>query len=530
MSKLFFNSSMTHKNETHLAEQFLADVDILLGQRDRPKTETTTKKHTELMDLVGRLVDLDFSADRSDLRKQLRRDLMARYSHRQEQSHQWVWNHWPLQWRPTVVGLVIVLLCILVITLAPSTRTLAQEAWQTVLNRIQLIRILPQVTNDEGTSQLISIKSPAEAVPLIDFPIYVPSYLPQGYHFRFGTVSQVPQQSVSFIYGIPVGRIVLLPGGQAVSSRTFKGLHIYQMQSEIPGPWPIGEAAIEEVMVNGQPALWLTGLPMIQSEAKVTAKVIVNDNIVTEQETLSYQKTPPEVLAQTPVTALMWEEDDLLLAVLDLDGHYSLEEMSLVAEGLVPISSLPQEKVSTPTPRPIMDIQTSASLEEMVTEASFSPYLFNQLPQEWEIEKITVFSPSDNPLEKWYTIQYRNSQGGSIRLTEGLHVPLELWPNYIEENGGTLLHTTANSLEIWTSELYQETQKSMIKENARLKQHSIPNEVQAMFLRAPDGFSLELIAIEVPSEEILTLVETLSLAPNADPTLNNRLMEECCQK
>jgi hypothetical protein len=106
-------------------------------------------------------------------------------------------------------------------------------------------------------------------------------------------------------------------------------------------------------------------------------------------------------------------------------------------------------------------------------------------------------------------------------------VALQLWTDDLERTGGTLRHTTTNGLEVWTSDLHQGTEERMAKENARLNERPVPNEVQAMFLRATDGFSLELIAIDVPWDEAMALIEHLTLAPGADPGLNRRLMQGC---
>ncbi len=80
-------------------------------------------------------------------------------------------------------------------------------------------------------------------------------------------------------------------------------------------------------------------------------------------------------------------------------------------------------------------------------------------------------------------------------------------------------------LEVGTSDVHQYAEGSMAKENARLNERPVPDEVQAMFLRTPDDFSLELIAVDVSWDETLALIEHLTLAPGADPALNRRLMK-----
>jgi hypothetical protein len=398
-----------------------------------------------------------------------------------------------------------------------------------VLRTVQLVRALPRLTGEALSDLTTSIESPAEAAPLVDFSVRVPSYLPRDYEFKYGFVSHAPGQIVFFNYGIPYGRIVVLPSGRVISGETYQGLHVYQMKGRLPGPWPIGEATVEEVTISGQPALWLTGLPMIQSQ------VTVKDSEVTEQEIVSHEEIPPElieeippqVLDRTPATALVWEEGDLLLEIIDLDGRFSLEEMIRVAEGLVPISTVPPEKLPISTPWPEMTSQKINNLEEMVAGASFSPYIFDRLPEGWRLEWITTFAYPDRPLQRWYIVHYRHSQDAYVQVTEGLIVPLRLWPNYIERGDGVLRHVAGNGLEVWTSDVHEEAEESMVKENARLKGLPVPNDVQAMFLRMPDGFSLELVAVNVSWDETLALIEHLILAPGADPALNSRLMKGC---
>nr|MBC8249864.1 hypothetical protein [Anaerolineales bacterium] len=400
--------------------------------------------------------------------------------------------------------------------------------WQTVLRTVQLIRALPRLTGEALAGLTPAIESPTEAAPLVDFAVSVPSYLPQDYEFKYGLVSHLPVQSVSFDYGIPYGRIVILPNGRAVSGETYRGLRIFQMKGNFPGMWPIGEAIAQEVTVGGRPALWLTGLPVVQAQASVKIRTTVKDNEEIEQEVLSRQETPPEVLAHTPMIALVWEEGDLLLSVLDLDGRFPLEEMVRIAEGLVPISTLPPEKLPTPTLWPDITGQEIASTEEMVAGAKFGPYVFDPLPQGWQLERIIIgLDPSGRPVERRYLLLYRHSQGATVWLKEGLSVPLQSWPNYIERGGGTLRHVAANGLQVWTSEVHQEVEESMVKENARLKGRPVPDEVQAMFLQTPGDFSLELIAVDVSWDETLALIEHLTLAPGADPALNSRLMKGC---
>jgi hypothetical protein len=518
---------MSHQDELYLANRFSADVDRLLEQQDRIEETPAPAEYEELLGVAERLASLDFSAGHP-LHERLRRELMARYREGHERCHLRVGN-WPHpRWRVALAGLAVVLLCVGLLAVYPPARALAQETWQTVLRTVQLVRALPRLTGEALAGGLAtSIESPAEAAPLVDFPVRVPSYLPQDYEFKYGFVSHLPVQSVSFDYGIPYGRIVLLSSGRAISGETYRGLRVFQMRGNFPGMWPIGEAIAQEVTVGGRPALWLTGLPVVQAQASVTIRTTVKDNEEVERVVLSRQETPPEVLARTPATALMWEEGDSLLGVFDLDGRFPLEEMTRIAEGLVPISTPPPEKLPTPMPWPEITGHEIASVEEMVSSAEFSPYIFNPLPQGWRLERITAFGPSDKPLEQRYLLYYRYSEDAYIHLIEGLSVPLLSWPNYIERGGGALRHVVNGGLEVWSSDMHQWAWEDSIKESARRSELPVPDEVHAMFVRTPDGFSLELTAVDVPWDKTLTLIEHLTLAPGADPALNSRLMKGC---
>jgi hypothetical protein len=518
---------MSHQDELYLANRFSADVDRLLEQQDRREETPVSAEYGELLGVAEWLASLDFSAGHP-LHERLRRELMARYRERRGRRHLHV-GFWPHpRWRVALAGLAVALLCVGLLVVYPPARALAQETWQTVLHTVQLIRALPRITGEALAAGLTTyIESPAEAVPLVDFPVRVPSYLPQDYEFKFGFVSHLPVQSVSLDYGIPYGRIVLLSSGRAISSETYRGLRIFQMRGNFPGMWPIGEAMAQEVTVNGRPALWLTGLPVVQAQASVTVRTTVNDNQEIEREVLSRLETSPEVLDRTPVTALIWEEGNSLLSVFDLDGRFPLEEMIRIAGGLVPISTLPPEKLPTPTPRSEITRQELVSTEEMVAGARFSLYVLGPLPQEWQLERITSYGPANRPLERRYLLYYRRSQKAYVLLIEGLDVPLQSWPNYIERSDGALRHVAGNGLEVWTSEMHQEVEESMVKENARLNGRPVPEDVQVMFLRMPDGFSIELVAVDVSWDRTLALIEHLTLAPGADPALNSRLMKGC---
>jgi hypothetical protein len=518
-------------NEQDWADRFSRDVDSLLNEAGRVDSEPTPTEYRQALDLAHTLATTDFSAE-SRVRQALRRRLLNQIGTREgwQLRKEYTMRTFFWQRRSTVTltaVLAVFLLSTLVLAIYPPARTLAQETWQTVLRTVQLIRALPRLTSEALASVTTSVESPAEAAPLVDFPVRVPSYLPQDYEFKYGLVSHLPAQSVSCDYGIPYGRIIILSNGRAISGETYRGLRIFQMKGNFPGMWPIGEAIAQEVTVGGQRALWLTGLPVVQAQASVTVRTTVKDNEEVEHEVLSRQETPPEVLARTPVTALMWEEGDLLLSVFDLDGRFPLEEMTHIAEGLVPISTLPPEKLPTPTPWPETTGQEIASVEEMVAGAKFGPYTFDPLPQGWRLESITALEASDRPLERRYLLYYRHSQDANIRLIEGLSVPLMGWPNDIERGDGALRHVADNGLEVWTSDMHQWTRESSIKETARSNERPIPDEVHAMLLRTPDDFSLELIAVDVSWDETLALIEHLTLAPGADPTLNSRLMKGC---
>ena len=519
-------------SEQDWADRFSRDVDNLLSEAGRTDSEPTPTEYHQALDLARTLAATDFSTE-SRVRQALRRRLLNRVGAREERQRR---NAYPVlpffRGRQSIAILTAVLtvflLSTLVLAIYPPTRALAQETWQTVLRTVQLIRALPHLTSEMFASlTTTSIESPAEAVPLVDFPVRAPSYLPQHYEFKYGFVSHRPTQDVSFDYGIPYGRIIILPSGRAVSSETYRGLRIFQMKGEFPGPWPIGQATVEKVTIGGRPALWLTGLPVVQSQFRTTARITTKDNEEIEQEILSRQETPPEVLARTPVTALMWEEGDLLLTVIDLDGRFPLEEMTRIAEGLMPISTLSTERPPTPAPWPEITGQEIASVEEMVAGASFSPYVFARLPQRWRLESIAALGPSDRPLERRYLLYYRQSKDAYIQLIEGLRVPLLSWPNDIERGDGALRHVVDSGLEVWSSDMHQWAWESSIKKSARLNELPVPDEVHALFVRTPDGFSLELTAVGVPWDQTLALIEHLTLAPGADPALNSRLMKGC---
>jgi hypothetical protein len=515
---------MSHQEEAHLADRFSADVDRLLAQQDRVEETPTSAEYKALLDVARQLASLDLSAGHP-LHARLRRELLVR--HREGQRcHPGRGRVGRLRWRAALASLAAVLLCIGTLAFYPPARTLAQEAWQTVLLGVQLIRALPQLTGNDAADLTISIETPTEAIPLVNFPVRVPTYLPEHYEFKYGFVSHGSAQSVFFDYGIPYGRIVLLPNGRAVSGETYKGLDIYQMVAKIPGPWPIGEATVEEVTVGGRPALWLTGLPMTQQRGVWQGIVTTGPDGEIETQVILRQEYPPEVLAHTPTTALMWEEGNRLFSVIDLDGRFPLEEMTRIAEGLVPISMLPPEKLATPTPQLEMITRRLASVEELVAEASFGPYVLIPLPEGWQLDQIAAFDDSDRPLERWYGVSYRHSDGAAIRLTEGLCVPLLWWPNDIE-GSGVLRHVAANGLEVWTSDVHQSAEERMAKENTRLNDLPVPDEVQAMYLRAPDGLAIELRATDISWDETMALIEHLTLAPNADPALNSWLMKGC---
>jgi hypothetical protein len=338
-------------------------------------------------------------------------------------------------------------------------------------------------------------------------------------------------------YGIPWGQILVLPSGRAVSSTSYEGLRVSQAKGKTLDEYAIGEAAVEAVTVDGQSALWLIGVPLVEAqvvvETSVTVSMATEDDETPEQEILSFEQvgpaiveeSPQSVLPRTSATALMWEEGDVLLTVVDLDGRFSRQDMIRVAEGFVPVADAPAEKLPEPTAQPKVTAREITSLAEMVSRAQFGVYAVDPLPLGWEMERIIVIERSDRSLDDWYIITYQHSGGASARLTQGLVVPLQLWHNYIE-HGGVLRHVTDSALEVWTSEVHQEVEEARARQDEDAAQSAL-SQVQATFLRAPDGFSVELVAVNASWDETLGLVEHIALAPEADPSLNSRLMKGC---
>jgi hypothetical protein len=246
-----------------------------------------------------------------------------------------------------------------------------------------------------------------------------------------------------------------------------------------------------------------------------------------EQQVISRQEGSTTVLTHPPTTALMWEDGELMLGVLDLDGRLPVDEMIRIAEGLVPVSTLGADALPTPTPWPETTTREVASVEEMVSEAAFAPYVLEPLPQGWTLARITALERSEDPLERRYLLSYRSVTGAGMLFTEAIDVALGDWVNTIERGDGVLQHVTDNGLEVWTSRTHQGISEIRYKESAQLNGRPLPEQVHALWIRSPDCFVLEGVAVDIRWEEVLAYVEQLVLAPGADPSINSRLFKGC---
>ena len=170
---------MSTRHEPDWADRFSRDVESLLNQTGRTDSEPTPTEYRQALALARTLATTDFSAE-SQVRLELRSRLLNRISTRGKKQQR---NPYPVQpffrSRQSIVILTTVLavflLSTLVLAIYPPARVLAQETWQTVLRTVQLIRALPRLTSEALAGLTTSIESPAEAAPLVDFPVRAPA-------------------------------------------------------------------------------------------------------------------------------------------------------------------------------------------------------------------------------------------------------------------------------------------------------------------------------------------------------------------
>jgi hypothetical protein len=146
----------------------------------------------------------------------------------------------------------------------------------------------------------------AQAQAVIDFPIRLPSYLPPGYH-RDSIVPfpLPPEEAKEHTYQ---GITVLYSDG------SIDGM-IYLNEGRItePAHFPVGQAEVEEVMVKGNPVLWIKRATLALGK-------------------LSFP--PRQITRSMEMNVLLWEEGDLYFQLSTTDLDLPLEEMLNIAESM----------------------------------------------------------------------------------------------------------------------------------------------------------------------------------------------------
>ena len=231
------------------------------------------------------------------------------------------------QWHPALAAILAVCLLAGIFLALPPTQGWARGVIRAVVGKLTVIseqtwaeRVWPEFESGEYEESCECVPQDwprhwtlDELQAQIDFPLLLPSYLPQGYHqdslIPFPLLSSSPDdkraqrwlshQGIQVVYsdGSPDGTICLNEG-RIVGTKRF----------------PVGQADVREVVVRGKPAVWVEGASLALKKSGFPIGQITRN--------------------LEAMNVLLWEEGDISFELSTTDLGLPLEEMLKIAESM----------------------------------------------------------------------------------------------------------------------------------------------------------------------------------------------------
>ena len=234
---------------------------------------------------------------------------------------------WRVYWRPALAATLSVCLLAGIFFAFPPAQSWAQGVIRAVMGKLIVTgeqtwaeRIWPEFESGEYEKNYERVPEDwprrwtlDELQEKIDFPLLLPSYLPEGYHqdslipiplLSPSTDDEPAQHQFSYrgiqvIYsdGSPDGTICLNEGKLAGTKR-----------------FPVGQAGVREVVVRGVPAVWVEGAPLALKKSGFPVGQITRN--------------------LEAMNVLLWEEGGIGFELSTTDLDLPLEEMLRIAESM----------------------------------------------------------------------------------------------------------------------------------------------------------------------------------------------------
>jgi len=231
------------------------------------------------------------------------------------------------QWRPALAAILVICLLASIVFALPPAKSWARGVIRAVMDKFTVTREQTWAERAWPEFESGEYEESYERVPedwprhwtldelraQIDFPLLLPTYLPQGYHQdsliplplpSFPPDDEQAQRQPSYrgiqvIYsdGSPDGTICLNEG-RIVGTKRF----------------PVGQASVREVLVRGKPALWVEGASLALQKSSFPVGQITRN--------------------LEAMNVLLWEEGDIGFKLSTTDLDLPLEEMLKIAESM----------------------------------------------------------------------------------------------------------------------------------------------------------------------------------------------------
>lgn len=221
-----------------------------------------------------------------------------------------------LAWRGRLAGAgVLVALMVAVFLVSTPARAWAQE----VLRRFGVVFLVgakPEWVEGSISHEVAHFTGEAEAREWAGFPLRWPQRFPFDRAQATFSGFVVRAEEGSWLNGL-----------YADAQRRYLEFQVFWRKR--PGPWPVGNARLEAIVVSDREGLWAEGVPRSFIAGTIASLTSVKPNDI-KAETA----TSPASLSTEEVNVLLWEDGKVLYVLIDPERRFSQADLLQVAESL----------------------------------------------------------------------------------------------------------------------------------------------------------------------------------------------------